>query len=303
MSEPLISCIIAAHNDGRYLRDSIPSVLNQTHRNLECFLVDDGSTDGTADNAKNWLGDERFTYIAQSHSGVAKARNEGVRRSQGEYIAFLDADDCWDSGKLEAQLRFLNSHLELGFCWCDQEQMDDNGTPLGRRVVFAPDMPVTNSILLSGWGAPPSCWFLKRELFETVKGFDENLASGHEDVELVFRMANCTQGARSPESFVWRRIRHNSISRDVRLKRHESLRVCNKMLSFGGGKYRHLRRQAMFAVHRFLSGHCWENRAYGAATIEAVKAAFWNPMYVFDRAFIDTLALGHIHNMVQRKKP
>lgn len=299
MEEHLVSCIIATHNDGKYLGESIPSVLNQTHKQIECIVIDDGSSDNTSEVVQRWIGDGRFLYVKQVQSGVAKARNEGVKRCRGSYVAFLDADDRWDVNKIESQLKFMVEHPQLGFCWSDQELMNESGNPLDWRVGFAPNYPLTEQILLSGWNAPPSCWLVKRELLERTGGFDETLLSDGEDVEMIFRLADRAAGARSPEATIWRRIRPDSISRKVQSKRIHAVRVYKQMLSYERGKYSHLRRRAMHSVHRFLAGHCWENGAFRAATVEAIKAAMWNPEFVFDRTFIDTVILGHINRILR----
>jgi len=302
MEEQFISCILATHNDGRYLTESISSILGQTYKNIECIVIDDGSTDDTATFVERWLGDPRFSYVNQAQSGVAKARNAGVRKSSGGYLAFLDADDRWDPNKLDLQLRFLAEHPEYGFCWSDQELMDDSGKPLGKRVEFNPQLPLTRHILTTGWNAPPSCLLVKRELIEKIGGFDENLPSG-EDTEFAFRMSDCSQGARSDKAFVWRRVRPNSISRnDVASKRVQAVRVYKQMLAYKHGKYRSMRREAMFSVHRFLAGHCWENGAHWAATVEALYAVLWEPRFFFDRDFIDTVVLGHVIRILKAKK-
>jgi glycosyltransferase involved in cell wall biosynthesis len=303
MTDPLVSCVIATHNDGKYLDESVQSVLSQTLGDIECIVIDDGSIDDTPTIARRWKGDQRFSYIRQSQSGVAKARNAGIRLSRGQFVAFLDADDRWDANKLQFQYDFLQRHSDLEFCWGDQELMNESGIPFSSRVEWAPEMPLTVQILLAGWNAPPSCWLIKRHLLTKTNGFDESIPSGHEDVELMFRMADCAMGARSPNALTWRRIRTNSISRNTTSKRIDAVRVYKKMLSYDNGRYGYARKQAMFAVHRFLAGHCWENHAYWASTVEAIQAAFWNPGFVFDRAFIDSVFLGHLARLFRHDSP
>jgi|GEM_PF-6772426 Glycosyltransferases involved in cell wall biogenesis len=302
MASPLISCIIATRNDGKYLSDSIPSVTNQTYKNLECIIIDDGSNDNTSSIVERYLGDPRVSYWKQEQGGVAKARNVGILRSKGEYIAFLDADDCWDHEKLRIQIKYLQSHPELDFCWSDQELMDDSGVSLSSRLTFVPASPLTKQILLSGWNAPPSCWLINRETIERAGRFDENVPSGHEDVEFMFRIADVSSGERCPEAITWRRVRVNSISRDTVAKRVCAVNVYKQMLEYRDGKYRSFHRGAMFAVHRFLAGHCWENGAYTASAVEAIYAACWKPAYIFERAFIDSILLGHLVRLFERIK-
>src|SRR4051812_5349711 len=102
---PLVSVIIPAYNRKAMLCESIDSVLAQNCRDFELIVVDDGSTDGTADELAARYG-TRIRVLKQANRGVAAARNLGVSRSCGEYIAFLDSDDLWKPGKLTAQIAF-----------------------------------------------------------------------------------------------------------------------------------------------------------------------------------------------------
>jgi glycosyltransferase involved in cell wall biosynthesis len=110
----LVSCIIPVFNGERFVREAIESVLAQRHRPLELIVVDDGSTDGTA-NVVRSCGEE-VRYIFQSNSGPTDARNRGLAIARGELIAFLDADDLWHEEKLERQLAVLAEHPEVDCC-------------------------------------------------------------------------------------------------------------------------------------------------------------------------------------------
>jgi glycosyltransferase involved in cell wall biosynthesis len=299
----LVSCIVVTHNDGLFLNESIPSILNQTHQNIECLIVDDGSTDCTAKVVERWCDDPRFSYFRQEQGGVANARNTGIRRSAGEYIAFLDADDRWDLDKVRSQLQFLLDNPQYEFCWCDQQLMNSYGQSLGKMLSLTPEHSIATEILTCGWYVPPSCWLVKRELFERTGGFDEQFEQGEDDVEMMFRLGNQASGTRAPAAYLWRRIRSNSISKNTTSKRSNAVSVYRKMLSYDNGKYKHMRKQAMFAVHRFLAGHCWENHAYWAATAEAIQAACWNPRFIFDRSFINSVFLGHLVRLIKRTNP
>src|SRR5262249_26548994 len=136
-----------------------------------------------------------------------------------------------------------------GFCWSDQKLMDVSGRFLGERVVIVPEgVSQTTQILTSGWSAPPSCWLVRRNLLAVIGGFDENLPMGHDDVELMFRMAANAKGTRACEALVYRRIRADSLSKKV-VRRKEYVRVVKTMLSYQNGKYQHLRRETMHAIH------------------------------------------------------
>jgi glycosyltransferase involved in cell wall biosynthesis len=101
MSSPLVTVVIPVFNGERYLAEAIRSVLDQAYRPQEIVVVDDGSTDRTADVARRF-GPE-ISYVPQPRSGAGAARNRGVELARGEYLAFLDADDLWLPGKLAIQ--------------------------------------------------------------------------------------------------------------------------------------------------------------------------------------------------------
>ncbi|MDR1821393.1 MAG: glycosyltransferase, partial [Oscillospiraceae bacterium] len=110
LEQPLVSVIIPAYNTQTYIAESINSVLGQTYKNLEVIVVDDGSTDSTADIAKALAGqDARVKVVCQPNSGQGSARNTGLRLSAGEIIFFLDSDDYFSSEivaqAVEAMLR------------------------------------------------------------------------------------------------------------------------------------------------------------------------------------------------------
>ncbi|HYC53548.1 MAG TPA: glycosyltransferase family A protein [Candidatus Binatia bacterium] len=109
-----VSCIIPAFNAERYLAAAIRSVLEQTRPPHEVVVVDDGSTDGTAEVAQRHGYPVRL--LRQANAGPAAARNRGIRESRGDILAFLDADDLWEPDKLAAQLHRMHERPELDFC-------------------------------------------------------------------------------------------------------------------------------------------------------------------------------------------
>jgi glycosyltransferase involved in cell wall biosynthesis len=114
MGRDLISCIIPVYNGERYLGEAIDSILAQTSRPLEIIVVDDGSTDGTAEVAAGY--GDRLSYVRQNNAGPAAARNLGLNLAQGEFVAFLDADDLWHPEKLRRQMARFQARPELDYC-------------------------------------------------------------------------------------------------------------------------------------------------------------------------------------------
>ena len=107
-STPLISVVITNHNYRRYLGECIDSALSQIYPNIEVIVVDDGSTDNSAALLQSY--GKRITIIIQNNKGVASARNAGIFKSKGEWVAFLDADDSWRPEKLSNSLNTSRTH-------------------------------------------------------------------------------------------------------------------------------------------------------------------------------------------------
>lgn len=119
MDKPLVSVVIPLYNKLNWISQTILSVANQTYKNWECIIVDDGSTDGSYELVTSLINTlpGNWQVVRQSNSGQSVARNRGLEISSGEYIALLDADDIWFKDKLEKQVEFLdkNSDVDLLF--------------------------------------------------------------------------------------------------------------------------------------------------------------------------------------------
>ena len=103
------SVILVTYNSSRYIEESISSVLNQTYKNFELIIIDDGSTDKTINIIKKFK-DNRIKYKYQTNQGPSKARNFGIKISKSRWICFIDADDYWNKNKLKVVNKFLSGN-------------------------------------------------------------------------------------------------------------------------------------------------------------------------------------------------
>lgn len=132
MGNVTVSVIMPTFNCAKYIAESIASVQRQTMENWELFVVDDGSTDNTAQILTPLLADSRIHYhVLPEKKGVAYARSWAIRHAQGDYIAFLDSDDLWAPEKLERQLAFMSS-TPCYFSCTAYRRIDAEGKPLGQ---------------------------------------------------------------------------------------------------------------------------------------------------------------------------
>lgn len=126
----LVSVIIPVYKVEKYIAVTVQSVLDQTYKHFELLIIDDGSPDRSIEICQQFT-DNRIRIIRQQNRGVAAARNTGIRHAQGEYLAFLDADDLWTPEKLAKHVEHLENSPDVGVSFCRSAFIDEVGRPLG----------------------------------------------------------------------------------------------------------------------------------------------------------------------------
>ncbi|MCU0339391.1 MAG: glycosyltransferase family 2 protein [Spirosomaceae bacterium] len=121
----MLSVIIPVYNAEKFIRKALQNVIEQAMDNIEIIVIDDGSTDQSADVIQREF--PMVKYIYQLNQGASKARNTGIEAATGKYIAFLDVDDQWPLGKLKRQLAFLESNADTALIWDMVDLVFDNG--------------------------------------------------------------------------------------------------------------------------------------------------------------------------------
>ena len=180
-----LSIIIPTHNRLGMVLRAVDSVLNQSFKDFELLVVDDGSTDSTDFFLKH-INDPRLHYFKTSHRGVAHARNFGVKHSQHEWICFLDSDDVWRRHKLSEQIRFHITRPEVLI-----SQTDDMWVRQGKRVnKMSKHTFRKGDLFQQSLGLCLICCssvMIKKSLFDEMGGFDETLPTC-EDYDLWLRI-------------------------------------------------------------------------------------------------------------------
>lgn len=180
----LISVVIPTYNRKDLVLRALDSVYQQTYAAYEVILVDDGSTDGTMDAIKTHF--PATNYIKVSHQGVSAARNVGIRKACGDWIAFLDSDDVWHGEKLARQLACLKQNPDACLIHCD-EQWVRNGKHLNQKAYHEKSGGNLFARSLERCLISPSAVLIKTTLFERVGLFDETLPAC-EDYDLWLRI-------------------------------------------------------------------------------------------------------------------
>lgn len=191
---PKVSVIIPTYNRAKYVTKAIDSVLAQTYKDYEIILVDDGSADNTREVLEPYM--ERIKYIYQDNAGVSAARNRGIRKAKGEWVAFLDSDDEWLPERLAVQMHQIKRNPRLVAHFTNFALDMPNGEVISlfelkgnlrkNETSWVIEKPLTEG-LKYGFCACSNCLGKRRALFDAGL-FDERLAL-YEDLDLLFRLA------------------------------------------------------------------------------------------------------------------
>lgn len=191
LTMPKVTVVIPVYNGERYIRATLESVFAQTYQNYEIICVDDGSKDGSVTILGSYA--ERIQVIRQANMGQAGARNAGVKRGTGTYVALLDQDDLWYPWKLEHQVALLEAHPEAVMAHCDMDWIDEAGNVIQRNRVSAARMSAPKGLTMTqvfGWDPCiyPSTTLIRKAAFERVGGFDPEIPWYGEDIDLMLRL-------------------------------------------------------------------------------------------------------------------
>ena len=189
-TDSVVSIILPTYNREALLARAIDSVLDQTRQDFELIVVDDGSTDGTADAMAHRV-DPRIRFLQlEKNRGAGAARNVGIRQATGRYLAFQDSDDEWAPKKLEKQLQCMERQgSDVGVVYCDMARVAADGTvKYYRSPTVVPDRLVDpGRAFYQVYGLGIQSTLIRRECFDQVGTFDERYRC-FEDLELFIRL-------------------------------------------------------------------------------------------------------------------
>jgi hypothetical protein len=214
----LVSIVIPAYNQERFVAQAIASALGQTHPSVEVIVVDDGSTDRTGKIAESFDGHANLTVVRQPNGGLPAARNRGLAEARGDFVCFLDSDDYLTPTYLERLLQPLVADAAVAMAYCDVQMVDLEGKPTGEFSVATARRILTGDIfesLLIGGYFPPHTVVLRRSVLLDAGPFDLALG-GHADYELWLRLSALGHRAHYVDArLACYRVYDGSMSRDV----------------------------------------------------------------------------------------
>lgn len=208
-SKITVSVIMSVYNGARYLREAIDSVLNQTFKDFEFIIVEDGSTDKTAEILTSY-NDPRIKVITQPHSGMAPAKNKAIRASSGKYIAIMDADDISFPERFEKQVKFLETYKNIGLVGSAYLEISEDGRPLKVVTVLLPNEEIQKNLLICNAFGHGTMMF-RKDCLDRIEFYREELKHV-EDYDLALRFAEQYEVANIGEPLYKYRLTLRSIS-------------------------------------------------------------------------------------------
>ncbi len=267
---PKVSVIVSTFNSGGYVKDTLLSILAQSYQNLEIVVVDDASTDNTAE-VVNALNSDKINFISlsENHGGPSKARNIGIKNARGEYIAIFDSDDLMLPGRIESVVSKMDEFPELGMVCTDAVKFDVKGDypynhlnqkHYGRFNSLKTRCVGTNFYIIDKKQAF-NCLFyenfvqtssvtIRKNVFDNIGNFDESLTNA-DDLDMWFRISCCYNLGYLDEICVKYRIREGSITTRAAKLGDNRIRVIRKRLEMPLDK--NTRNQAHFLISRFYA--------------------------------------------------
>jgi len=278
-TDDLVSVVIASYNMGHYLTEAVESVLAQSYPHVEVQIVDDGSSDDTAQRVQRWRDDPRVRVFTQANAGQARAKNKGVELSRGRFVAFLDADDVWLPGKLARQMPLFAGRPELGVVYSDYQCMDAGGQLLAKGVTPMRRGWVSGALLVENFVCY-SAGVVRRECLERDGRFDETLGMGI-DYDLWLRLSARYQFDFVPEATVRYRIWAGQMSKNYRKRYQSAIRIMQQFLDANPGIVNAT--TARYAWAHTYAGRgdttLWQEGDRGAALADYLRALRFIPWY------------------------
>lgn len=276
MKEGLVSVVIPNYNYAHYLRETIDSVLVQTYSDIEIIVVDDGSKDGSEDILAGY-GDKVRT-IFQQNQGVSAARNNGVAACEGEFVAFLDADDAWLPTKVEKQVERFRDDKNLGLVHVGVDEIDADGNSLVHRLEGVEGKVCTTLLMLKREGVlgGGSGMMVRRDVFDEIGGFDLRLSTSA-DWDLAYRVSEKYSVGFVPEILLKYRVHNSNMHANVGVMEHDMMLAFEKAFGTKDAEILGVRRAAYGSLHQILAGSYFVAGNYPSFISNSVKSLYFDP--------------------------
>ena len=259
MDSSLISVIMPVYNGEQTIAETIDSLLQQTYSNWELIVINDGSSDRTPAIVQDILAQHpqiQGSLLSYPQTGACASRNRGAVQAQGEFLAFLDADDLWTADKLALQLQALQSspRAKVAYSWTDY--IDTTGKFLYPGGHATQEGDVYQYLLLSNFLENGSNALIARDAFRQVGGFDESV-TGVDEWDLFIRMAQQSEFICEfvvvPQVQIFYRLSNQSISASIDRQASECRKVIDRAFQVSPPQWQYLKPKSIANLYRYLT--------------------------------------------------
>lgn len=282
---PKISVIIPAYNASSTINSTIQSVLLQSFSDFELIVIDDGSTDMTAEIVRD-IKDSRIKLFSDRNCGLSVARNRGIEQAVGEYLAFLDADDLWTEDKLEKQLMVLEANPKAGVAYSWTSYIDEEDNLLYNCYPTSFQGNVLGKLLLTNFLHNGSNPLIRSSAVQSVGKFDPELKSG-EDWDYYLRLAASYSFVVVPEYQILYRKTSTNMSSNVDRIRQSSYTVLEQAYQTAPGNLKHLYNQSLSILHLYCSELHLSNSKINPQELDRVRENLWLSIYLQPKSLLN----------------
>lgn len=254
----LASVVIPTRNRATYLKKALDSVYAQSYQNFEIIVVNDGSTDSTANIAEQY--DTRLRYYGQPHQGVSAARNRGIAEAKGEIIAFLDDDDLFLPGRLEKGVDYLNRYPQVVWLCSGFSFIDAQGNAANRPPIIPEKSEITLHDIAMFTFIHTSSVIIRKASLQAAGGFPDGVKVS-EDYHTWARVLKTGQGAALKDVLTQFRLHPGNTKLPYRALLEENTRILDGILKEGGIGLRP-RQEYISNLHRIIADSLWHKGKY-----------------------------------------
>jgi len=269
----LVSVIVPCYNHEKYVQATIESIVNQTYKNIELIVIDDGSKDASPQIIEALSKQYNFKFIHRPNKGLSATLNEGIELSQGEYIAVCASDDIYIANKIEKQVDFMENNLDYGMCFGKIISIDNFGTETKNNQKYSRSGWIFKDILYQKFTIPAVTSMFRKDIFKDIGVFDENLFV--EDWDIYLRIANKYQIGYMDEYLAYYRMHDTNIT-------HQKIKIFDsqqKILNKWKESKYYKEAQIMYELKFYIYDASVNKR-------KALKYFFANLKYFYYRRFI-----------------
>lgn len=210
---PLVSVVVPCYNHEKYVKKTIESIINQTYKNIELIVIDDGSKDNSVKAIQELANKYSFTFIHRPNKGLSATLNEGIQLSKGKYFSTIASDDILILEKIEKQVEFMESNPKFGMCYGKIVYFENSIENTSEYPNSNKQGWVFDDLLNYGCFIPAPSTFIRKNVFETVGGYDESLLI--EDWDMWLRIAEKYQVGYVDEYLAYYRRHDTNISKQA----------------------------------------------------------------------------------------